>query len=418
MAVAGTGYVVKQQPGHEAIAHAGPHAHHEHTAASTDKPAPRKIWACPMHAHIMQDHPGSCPICGMDLVLTDSHAQGEDLSVSISPDRQQLLSVRKAALETKALVREIRTFGYIGTDESTILNVAPKIEGWIRKLHVRSTGQHVAAGQLLYEIYSPELVQRQREYIELLQRRDKLQQSMADMTGQNAQMAASLARERIRTREKFQYVDLDASTLEAIEKYRRPVDIIPIYAAKSGYVTQIGAREGSYVTPLLSVVSMTETSRIWVDITLYPDQLAWVREGNEVSLSVSGLQGDPLTGRLSFINKVADARTLKARVMVNKPTRWLPPGLPVEATIHADAQEVLAVPRSAVIRTGDGNHVMLARSEGRFMPVPVETGIENGEYVEIVDGLAEGAEVAMSGQFLLDASASLNEAAQRMQGHD
>lgn len=406
------------------------HTHQPETASHLPSTA-KKIWACPMHPHIMQDHPGSCPICGMDLVETEgAHEHEEQLSASadVSPTAgamvtidaatQQRMGVRLASLTTQSISREVQTYGNVTINEASLLNISPKIDGWIRKLNV-TVGQQVQTGQVLYEIYSPELVQRQREYIELLQRRDQLLDNVPELIGQNAQIAASLARERIRSREKFGYADVDDKTLELLEKNRRTIDVIAVRATRPGFVTQIGVREGNYVTPMINVLSIADVSKLWIDIALYPDQLEWIREGDQVTARLPHSSQPGITGRLKFASPVVDstARTVKARVVVNNPHSWLRPGAFVDVTIATRTHKALALPRSAIMRTGRGSQVMLARGDGHFVPAPVETGIESGDFVEITDGLQAGAQVAVNGQFLLDAASSLNDAVQRMQEH-
>lgn len=390
-------------------------AHAAAAPAQLGGPHARKRWVCPMHPHIVQDHPGSCPICGMDLVEAEGAHAAE--GVPIDPAMQQRLGVRLARVAPRRLAREARTYGTVVVDEASVHAVSPKIEGWISRLRVKAVGERVAAGQLLYEIYSPELVQRQREYIELLQRRDQVLENLPDQPGQNAQVAASLARERLRMRDKFAYADVGAGTLAEIERTHRTVDRVPVFAQRSGYVTQIGAREGAYVTPMTPLLSLADNATVWIDIALYPDQLESVRAGDAVTVRFPRSGHPPLTGRLGFVSPVLDpvTRTARARLEVRNPDGRLRPGQFAEVVVAAQPRTVLAVPRSSVIRTGDGDRVMLARDGGHFMPVPVDTGVESGGYVEIVDGLQEGAQVAVSGQFLLDAAASLDDAAQRMQ---
>lgn len=382
-----------------------------------DKPA-KALWICPMHAQILQDHPGSCPICGMDLVESDGAHEHADAGVHVDAASQQRLGVRLASATLQTLSREVLAYGTVAIDETSLLNVTPKTDGWIRRLAVSSEGQAVRAGQLLYEIYSPELEQRQREYIELLQRRDRLLESMTNLSGQNAQVAASLARERIRLRQKFAYADVGTEILDQIEKTGRPLQVIPVRAPASGFVTGIGAREGSYVTPLVNLVSLAKTSRVWIEVALYPDQLDWVREGDIATVKLPNTGEPGIEARLSFPSPVVDkaTQTLRARLVVDNAGRLLRPGKFVDVVIAAGTRVALAVPRSALIRTGNGDRVMLARGDGHFMPVAVEAGIESGDFVEIVDGLQEGAQIALNGQFMLDAAASLNEAARRMQG--
>jgi Cu(I)/Ag(I) efflux system membrane fusion protein len=384
-----------------------------------DKGKPgKKLWVCPMHPQILQDHPGTCPICGMDLVEANGTHEHGSAGVQIDTASLQRMGVRLAGAEQRTLSRELQTYGTVAIDESSIFNVSPKIEGWIRKLYVNAVGQPVRAGQALYEIYSPEMVQRQREYIELLQRRDQLLQSVTELSGQNAQAVASLARERLRAREKFSYADVSDSILNEIERTRRTVDIVSVRAPKSGFVTQIGVREGSYVTPLVNLLSLADTSSVWIDIVLYPDQLAWAKDGDEVSVKLPHSDQPEIKGRLKFINPTVDnaTRTVRARLVVNNTHQLFRPGTFVDAIISTQPHKVLALPRSAVMHTGKGNMVMLARGDGRFIPVSIETGIESGDFIEITEGLQEGAQVAVNGQFLLDSAASLSDSTQRMQG--
>lgn len=424
LALLGIGYYSGQHWSLE-TAHSIEHSH-ESEKASPVPSTVKKIWACPMHPHIMQDHPGSCPICGMDLVETESaHEPGAQSgeptlgsSVTIDAITQQRLGVKLAALTMQNISREVQSYGNVAINESSMLNISPKIDGWIRKLYV-TVGQRVQAGQILYEFYSPELVQRQREYIELLQRRDQLLDNVPELIGQNAQVAASLARERLRSREKFGYADVDDKTLELLEKNRRTVDVVAVRAKRPGFVTQISAREGSYVTPMINVLSIADISKPWIDIALYPDQLEWVKAGDKVTVRIPHSNQPGITGRLKFVSPVVDSttRTIKARVVVNNPHSWLLPSAFVDVTIAAHTHQALTLPSSAIMRTGRGSQVMLSRGDGHFVPIPIETGIENGDLVEITDGLQEGAQVAVNGQFLLDAAASLNDAAQRMQAH-
>lgn len=379
--------------------------------------AAKKMWVCPMHPQILQDHPGSCPICGMDLVETgaghDHHSDGMQIDTAL----QQRLGMRLARVEPRRLTREVHAYGTVGVDEDSVHAINPKIEGWLSKLHVSTVGQRVAAGQLLYEIYSPDLVQRQREYIELLQRRDRLLEGSAGLYGQTAAAAASLARERIRVREKLAYADISAATIAQIERTYRTVDQVPVYASQAGYITRIGAREGAYVTPATPLLALADNTTVWIDIALYPDQLEWVQEGDSVKVTFPHSDRPPLHGRLKFALPTIDAatRTTRARLVVKNADRQLRPGAYVDVAIATRPRTELAVPRSAVIRTGRGDRVMLVREGGHFMPVPVLTGIESSDFIEIIDGVQEGAQVAVSGQFLLDAAASLSDSVQRMQ---
>ena len=382
-----------------------------------DPAAGKPLWICPMHAQIQQDQPGRCPICGMDLVPhVEAAAQGAADGVVVDTALQQRLGVRLVTAQRRQLGRVIRTWGSVALDESALFEVSPKIDGWLRKLHVSAAGQTVREGQPLYELYSPDLVQRQREYIEVMRRGDTLRESVGMVAGQNAQMLASLARERMRLRQQFENADIDKDFIQRMEKYRRTVDVVVIRATRSGVVTRIGAREGSYITPQSSVVSLADLSRVWIDIALYPDPSGSVSAGDAVTATPQDGSGVELRGRLQLPKTAIDprSRSQRGRLVADNPGQRLLPGSYLDVRIAAATREVLAVPRSALVPDGRGMHVIRARGDGRFMPVAVQTGAMDELYVEIVSGLDAGDEVVAKGQFLLDAAASLQAAAERM----
>ncbi len=399
--------------------HENENEHHEPDFSETeiDSKESAASWICPMHAQIQQGHPGRCPICGMDLVRNASAAAAHhDGGVTVDSVLQQRLGVRLAPVEQREIRREIRSWGTVVLDPSARFEISPKVDGWLRKLHVVAVGETVRAGQPLYELYSPDLVQRQREFIELLRRSDQLQAAVGMPVGQNAQMLASLARERLRNRRLFENIDLDKAFIDRLEKYRRPIDAVVIRAARGGVVTAIGAREGSYITPQVNLFSMAELSKVWIDIALYLDQLAWVSSGDVATATTQDGLRTQVSGRLQLPNPLLDraSQTLRARMVLDAAGRQLRPGAYVDVRIATPARQVLALPRSALIRSGSGERVMLARGDGRFLPTTVQIGIEDEDYVEIISGVAEGDQVAVKGQFLLDAAASLQAASQRM----
>ena len=375
-----------------------------------------ELWVCPMHPEILQDHPGSCPVCGMDLSVTDSIVHAEP-GVAVDTATLQKLGVRLAEATRQALSRDIHSFGEVVLDQSKVLNVTPKTDGWIRRMHVDAAGQPVQAGRPLYEIYSPDLIQRQREYIELLQRRDSLLRSMTNIAGQNAQALASLARERLRLRDRFLYADLSGGQLDELDAKRRALDVVPIQATRSGFALEVKAREGDYVTPLTTLLSIVDTGSVWIDIALYPDQQAWAKEGDAVQLQLTTPRRKKIRATLRFASPVATgaARTRTARFALDNTGLGLTPGTLVDAVLSTTPRDVVALPRSAVFRSGHGDTVMLSRGDGRFVPVSVETGLETADLIEVTAGLQEGARVAVNGQFLLDAAASMNATRERFQ---
>lgn len=401
------------------------------------KPA-KKLWVCPMHPQIIRDRPGVCPICGMDLVemeqpdttQTGTSQPGHSHGVHLNTATQQRLGVRLAAAKLQTLSQDIHTYGNVAADESLIFNVSAKVEGVIRKLHVSSVGQQVLAGQVLYEIYSPELLKSQFEYIEILKEKDRLSKYMMSddahisgkgMSDYDMMELRENSSKRILYIEKFLYIDAGKELIDELNRTYRPKEVVAVRAPRSGVVTRIDAHEGSSVKPMDNLFSFADLSHVWIDVPLYPDQLAWVKEGDQVTIRLPRSGMKEIKTRLKFIAPTVDSttRTVLARLSVSNAKNLLPIGSFLDVIIHAKPHKALVVPRSAVMRTGKGDLVIVAEGSGYFTPVKVETGIETADTIEITSGLRAGDQVAVNGQFLLDAAASMSDAAQRLHhNHD
>ena len=399
---------------------------------SSTAPA-KKLWVCPMHPQIIQDHPGECPICGMDLVEVEqpgapqpAHRHG----VHIDTATQQKLGVRLAAAKWQIMSQDIHAYGNVAADESMVFNLSAKFEGVIKKLHVSSVGQQVRAGQVVYEIYSPELLKTQEEYIDLLEEKDIM---VAPMEAEDAHTSGKgmpeddmtdlklNADKRILARDKLLYADVGNELIDELQKTYRSREVVEIRAPRSGLLTRIEAHEGTTVKPMENLFSFVDLSRVWVEVPLYPDQLFWVNDGDKVTIRMPQSGMREISARLKFVAPMVDnvTRTVLARLNIDNPRDMLSLGSYLDVIIHAKSHKALVVPRSAVMRTGKGDLVILAEDNGHFTPVNVQTGIENSETVEIISGLKAGDQVAVNGQFLLDAAASMSDAAQRLQGnHD
>lgn len=404
------------------------------TAAAAVKPVAdvsQAQYTCSMHPQILQDHPGVCPICGMALVrLADGSTVHHNELVHVDQDTQKKMGVQLASADVGDMGRAVHAYATIVADDSGVVSVSPKVEGWLRSAPLQGVGQPVRRGQILYTIYSPELQQRQREYIDMLTRRDGLlgdggmPGASSSGTGNggllspNAAMIASLAKEKFRLRERLIAADMSPDLVDKLEKDRHVQDVVAVRATHDGLVTALAAHEGSAVTPAQPILSYANYSKVWAEVQLYPDQLAWIKNGDEVAfrsaLDKSATQRARID--LAYVQIDAANRSAKLRLALNNPHGAFLPGAYADAEIRANSQRVLNVPRDAVIRTGHGDFVVVAEAGDHFRSARVTTGIENNDAVAILSGLKAGQRVAVNGQFLLDGAASMQALQARLAG--
>lgn len=371
-----------------------------------------KIWVCPMHPEISQGHPGTCPICGMKLVesgATGMHEHG----IQVDNATVQRLGIRLARIQQAVIGQGIQTYGNVVAAENAVFNVQSKYEGWIKKLYVHSPGETVKAGQVLYEIYSPDLITRQRTYLSGIERRKQFLQTIQTTPDTENDYVMEMTMDGDNDRVKLHQEDgISIESIQHIEERKQASDVVQIVAANSGVVTQINAKEGGMVGPTEVMMRLADISKVWIDIPLYPDQVDLVHTGDPVTLNVAGHPG--LQARIDFISPLAEGNKARARIYLDNRSYHLRPGAFVDASIRTQPHTALILPRSAIIYSPQGNMVMLSRGEGHFLPMHIETGVEEGEQVELLEGLREGSEVAVNGQFLLDSAASMSAASERM----
>ena len=359
------------------------------TAAGERRPL---YWHDPMVPGAKFDKPGKSPFMDMQLVPVyadeDAGAQG---GVSISPRTQQNLGLRTAEVVHGSLAPKIDTVGSVAWNERDVAVVAARANGFVERLNVRAPFDPVLQGQLLAELYVPEWVAAQEEFL-----------SLRAMQGTDLGALVDGARQRMRQ------AGMTEAQIARVEQAGSVQARVSITAPISGVVTELGTREGAAValgTPLFRINGL---ATVWVNAELPEAQAAQVRPGNAVTALVAG--GEPLSGKVGAVLPEIDAttRTLKVRVELPNPQRRLVPGM--FATLHFEPParaDALLIPSEALIATGERNLVMLVRDDGSFMPVEVERGLEANGQTEISKGLRAGQRVVLSGQFLLDSEASL-----------
>ena len=366
---------------------------------SSKSPGEKEIlyWVAPMDANYRRDKPGKSPM-GMDLVpVYADDANTQDGVVKISANVENNLGVRVSTVQKGNLSRDISTVGYVSFDEEKIFHVHSRVEGWVERLRVKSVGETVNKGQKLFELYSPDLVNAQEEFLTALKSKNE------------ALINAS--------RSRLGFLGVSDAQIERLKQSRKVQQRIDIYSQHDGFINELNIREGMFIKPATDVLSIGQIDTVWVIAEVFELQSGWIRVGQKVGMEVGALPGKSWQGSVDYIYPVLDAktRTLQVRVRFDNPDALLKPNMFARLDIHAQTeQETLYVPREALIRSGTMDRVVKALGEGKYLSVAVRTGIESGNAVEILDGLAAGESIVTSAQFLIDSESSLTASFERM----
>ena len=282
----------------------------------------------------------------------------------------------------------IQAPGYVQYDQSRLLHLHPRVEGWVERLHVSAVGELVKKGQALYDFYSPALVSAQEEYVLALTRqRPGLIQAAAN---------------RLRA------LQVSEQLLQQLADQRQVQQNVTFYASVSGVLDQLMVGEGMFVQPKDPLMVVADVSQVWVEAQVFARQAVQIVPGAQASMQLDYAPGKQWQGEVAYIYPALDPmqRSLLLRLVFPNPEGMLKPNMLVQLQIQADTRERLLVPRDAVIRTGEQDRVVMALGEGRFKSVAVTLGYADGQDVEILAGLCEGDSVVTAAQFLLDSESS------------
>lgn len=366
-------------------------------------------WVAPMDPNYRRDKPGKSPM-GMDLVPVYKDDGAERGIVSIDPRVVQNLGVRTAKAERSKLWRMIDTVGYIDFDESKVSHIHLRTEGWIENLEVESEGEQVKKGEHLFDVYSPELVNAQEEFVQALK-------------GSNQALSSA-------SRDRLSALGFSAEQISRLQRKRKVEQRVGIFAPQDGVVSTLPVREGMYVKPSTRVMSLADLSTVWLLAEVFERQSAWVQVGQQAEVTLSYLPAMTWQGKVEYIYPSLDpkTRTLKVRLRFDNPQGALKPNMYANVRIYggATAADAVVIPLEAAIRTGRESRVIVSLDDGmddgmdggmadnRFEARSVSLGIESGDWIEVVDGIEEGEDIVVSGQFLIDSEASARSSMMRM----
>jgi len=440
-----------------------PHAAGDNAATAADR------YTCGMHPFIISDKPGNCPVCGMTLtkiegatapagpaaspsgaarkllfyrnpmdpnvtsktpakdsmgmdyvpVYEDEVAGSGDggspegyAAVQVSPKGVRLAGIQSAVAVREAISRPVRAVGIVVPDERRIRRVQSKVEGWVEKLHTNFTGQMVTKGQPLLEIYSPDLVSAQQEYLLARAGADRMKGSPYQDAREMSSGLAQAARSRLKL------FDVPESFIEELERTGKTRRTVTLDAPVSGYVTGKEIFEGTRVMPGMDLLTVTDLSRVWIEADLYEYEAQSVRVGQTATLDTVADPETKLKGRVAFVNPTfsPETRTLKVRFEFPNPGLRLKPQMFANVSLDLHSVTGVVVPDSALIETGVRQIVFVDAGNGGFEPREVKVGVRGGGKAQLLSGVKEGEKVVVGANFLLDSESKLRAALTRMTG--
>ena len=332
-------------------------------------------------------------------------------TVSIDSVVSQNIGVRSTIAEKKTLTRNIHTVGRVDFDEKRVTRLHPKVEGWVEKLFVDTTGALVRKDTMLLSLYSPQLVSSEEEFLLAIKNAETLKNSPFPDIRQGAESLARSSRERL------ELLDVPAHQIRDLEQHGKIIKNLHIHSPFDGAVIEIGAREGQHVTPATELYKIADLSRVWVYVDVYEDEVPWVRTGDMGEIQVASVPGRTFTGRVSYIYPYLDAktRTNKVRLEFANPDLLLKPDMFANVVLKSSRQiEAVVVPSEAIVRTGNREQVFVVREAGKFEPREVRLGISADGETQILEGVNAGEQIVTSAQFLIDSESKLNEATAKM----
>jgi Cu(I)/Ag(I) efflux system membrane fusion protein/cobalt-zinc-cadmium efflux system membrane fusion protein len=411
--ICGMRLVPVRDPGAASSSMAG--GEHEGSAASATGERKIRYWRAPMDPTYTSDKPGKSPM-GMDLVPVYEDEQSAGSGVRVDPSFLQNFAVRTEVVEKGSIPIEIRTVGVFAHNPDGLYSVNTKFGGWIEKSYFNNIGQHIHRGALLFDIYSPDLVTTQQEYLAALEYVDKL--AAAEAYPDAAERARALLES---ARERLRYWDITAEEIQELEETRKPRRAVKIYSPATGVLAEKVSEslDGMRVEPGMMLYHLADHARLWAEVEVYEHQIRHLREGMGARVEVEAFPGRVWNGRIVRFSPTINpqTRTLKAYVEVDNKDQLLRPEMYANVLFQpAAVTGAVKVPEQAILHSGTRSVVVVQKTRGTFEPREVELGPAGGGYQEVRKGIEAGETIVTSSQFLIDSESNLKAAIQQLLG--
>lgn len=358
-------------------------------------------YTCPMHPHYISETMGSCPICGMDLVPIQIESRdeesGKETVMSLSSHLVQTTGLRREVVEMASFGRLIRSFGEVVANKRLQTDISLRTEGWVEELIVNAPGDKVEVGDILFRLYSPDLVSAQQDYISALNRGDK---------------------ERIAiTKNRLSSLGVQTSAIKLIAEKRKILHAVPYFASRGGRIENLRIRQGSYLRPGDIALRIQSYDTVWVDVSLAEQDISFVNTSSQVRVAFPSLTQHMDLVPIDYISPTVDpkTRTAELRLLVENTNGNIRPGAYADVEISTDIRSRLSIPYESVLQNKQGSYVIVEVEKGSFQAREVVLGMKNKGRIEVQSGLKEGETIVTSGQFLIDSESSLRESFHKMQ---
>jgi Cu(I)/Ag(I) efflux system membrane fusion protein/cobalt-zinc-cadmium efflux system membrane fusion protein len=384
------------------------------TASGSASVQEKKVlyWYDPMKPEVHFDKPGKSPFMDMELVPKYAEEAPAPGAAAVPPgfsvvriplERRQEIGVTTAKVARRSVGGAVETNGVVAEDEGRVHAVNAKFSGYIERLFVDRTGQSVRRGQALLSIYSPDLVATEREYLLAVENARRL-------SGSSSTEAASDARALLEaTRQRLRFWDIPNAEIDRIERTGRVSKDLTLSSPASGVVLKKDALPGMAITAGMPLYTIADLSTVWVLADVYQSEMAMVAPGAGAEIAAAFLPGETFRGLVDFVYPTLseETRTVKVRIVIVNPRLSLKPGMFVRVSLSSRGGEALAVPRSALIQTGERQIAFVEQSPGVYAPRELKTGAQGKDFVEVLAGLQEGETVVTSANFLIDSESRI-----------
>lgn len=390
-------------------------------ALATDKSAENRVkssYTCPMHLSVHSDRPGACPVCGMALVKQTKmqEASGDELQnlqhVSLSASQRVIANVSTTAVIREDINKEVFAVGVVDVAEPLFQHISMRFPGRFEKLYLTFTGQFVKKGDPVAEVYSPEVISAQSEYLLMLESYDNVK-DVADFASEHARMMVD------QSKQKLSLWGFSENQLSELTQTKQVKMVVTIYSPVSGTVLKKNIDPQHYAEMGEDIYDVADLSKVWIYLDVYEKDLRFILLNHPVQVTTEAYPNETFKGKVTFIDPVINnaTRTVRVRTEFANPNGKLKPQMYVKAQIHVPSSSALVVPATAVLFTGRRNVVWVEMKSNVFQPREVELGINSGSFIEVLSGLEEDDIVVTSGGYLLESESQLQQPGGSSGGH-